>query len=366
LSDPSELTIEIHAGPRERLGRPVRVPVPWPEDTLVQLMRKDLKRPLPCQLHREQGKVWAYWILDHLKPGQRQIYRLVTGARQRKRRARVRIDRLGPDRVHVVNGRRQLAVLHLGRRWPLPFWNPVRTPDGYAITADLIPPPAGRIDTPLPSGGFWLAPPGFPSPSHGIELLGPARWTSGPVFGELELLQRWRLNHTDYVNATVRYRFFDRRDRQYLVDVSCELSAAYGPVQGNCSQSSGLLSLVLAPPLVSDASRIHSTFGAATASELQQIPVPWVDLSGLLGGRWAGVAVFLTGNTWTTRWRLNPESGLLTVGGLGEAGSPWLQLETGECWRFTARLWVHGGRPDFAEIADRYADYIYPPAVRIV
>lgn len=362
------LILEVDAGPHERTGCPVSVTVPWGSDALVQLTRPEVRRPLPCQAVTENGGVRVYWLIDRLKAGQQQIYRLSTGDRQRKRRARVRVDRLDPHRLHVIAANRQLAILQLGRQWPFAFWSPLRTTDGHQIAPTPGPPPTRPQDPTLPQGGLWVAPRDIPGMGASVEQVGPAEWQSGPVFAEVCVPQRWSMRNGDELGVIQRARFFDPRDGNYLVDIEVELVARCGPVLVSPDRFDGLLTLTVVPHLVGGTSRLGTPVGAASPEELERAVTPWCQLAGLSGSRWIGATLMLPLEyVRNAHWQLSPHRRQLSLWALDVGDSAGgIRLETGERAYFRCRLLVHRGHPDRVPIANYYADYVFPPAVRVV
>ncbi len=359
------LVVHVHAGPRSREHCPVTVPLPWSADSLVQLQRQKAARPTPCQLWSDGARTYATWMVDRMRAGATITYILTLGGRQRRAKSRVRIDRLGPHRLHVLTRQRQLAVLRLERGWFCPFWSPVRAPTGHTVTA--TPAPGELVDAEpgaLPKG-LWTAAPVSDADSLGhAEMLGPVAWRGGPVFAEAELRQQWQASST--VQLVTRYRSYVTSGRWWLLDVAVTVTAHQGPATLYCHPRVGLLNLDLAPPLwPANRAVLRTGLGAVSAAELNGYATGWVDLSGLSGGRWIGVSVFLPAGAYAgERWAIT-DQGRLAVGAIGPPGTVWRKLAVGERLTFRARVCVHTGDAGRWGAADRYGDYAFPPRIEV-
>ncbi len=364
-ADVEQLVIRVYAGPRSREYCPVTLPVPWPADSLVQLHRERARRPPPCQLWSDGHRNYATWIVERLKAGATATYILTRGGRQRRPKSRVRVERLGPHRLHVLTQQRQLAVLRLERGWLCPFWTPVRAPTGHTVTA--TPAPGELLDAEgvaRPTGLWTAAPVVAEQQEANVEMLGPVQWQNGPVFAMLRLDQQWQAAGS--VRLTTTYRIYAASARWWLLELSVTLLANKGPTTLYHHPRRGLVNIQLAPPLwPAHRARLHSGLGAATTAEQLPYPTPWLDLSGLSGGRWVGLSVFLPPGAYAgERWFLS-EEGVLAVGAVGPAGVPWRKLAAGESVRFCVRLCIHSGNAEMVAAAARYADYAFPPVVEV-
>ena len=91
-------SILVEAGPHLRRALPVSVVLPISSEHSTNLsppllIREGRQRPIPCQLVSEGSEVRAYWLVDAMKHGEKNRYRLSLGARQRQTRTRMHIDK---------------------------------------------------------------------------------------------------------------------------------------------------------------------------------------------------------------------------------------------------------------------------------
>ena len=358
------IVVRVHAGPYRREGCPVELAVPWPSEALIQLQRQGIRRPEPCQLFRRRGQTYVCWLVDRLRAGASATYILTCGGRRRRAKARVRTDRLGPTRLHTVTQRRQIGVLRLERGWFCPFWSPLRTPTGHSITAE--PSPGELLKGPAaPPTGLWIAPP-YAAATNAVEveLMAPVAWSNGPVFSVVELLQRWSWG-AEALECRVRYKLYAATARWWLLDVEAMFVGRYGRVQLERSEAHAVLNLRLVPALwLAHAARLQTPLGPLEPAALSRCALPWVDLSGLSGGRWIGVMIMLPPKACAHEPWFVGTHGTVTVGGWGKGR--WVELAPGQQHVFRARLCIHAGDAGRIGCNERYADYGFPPQMEIL
>jgi hypothetical protein len=376
------MVVAVSAGEHLREHCLVSCLVPWSPQCRVAVQRKGTRKVLPSQSEstREGTRVW--WLVRRLPPHAQLVYELSCGVRQRRSRSQVRVVRQGPDRVTVQGRSRSYAALHLSRRWPTPFWNPLRTPTGHSVTAALVPPGEPTPPSMPPHAGLWVGYPAVgthdcwnPTPPRLFAVLSrPVQWESGALFGTLSLEVDWlSAEQVPLLRVEQSYRFYAPSARGFVMDLEVRLLARYGPVVLWRSRWGGLVSLALAHSLApSSGARVENALGGSGAAECHGYASPWINVTHLAGGRWLGVAVMLpTGQFEWEPWYLHPD-GILSVGGYGDPrrtqrwGDTWVQLATGEEHCFSCRIYCHSGNPQTWDPSARYAEYIFGPSAELL
>jgi hypothetical protein len=375
------IVLRVAAGPHERRHCPVWYTLEGESDEPWSLVREPSRRGVPCQATRDAGRVHLCWILPPMRAGSELVFRLTPGGRSRRPPARVAWERLSGDRLRVRARREELATFHFGRRWPRPFWNPLRAPGGAAITRPLFPDPADPEAEDAWQRGLWIGhsdvggidnwrdgPPG-----HGwTRLAGPPQFHDGPVHADLTTTCHWLAADDRTVLAEERTRaiVYDAAPEYRLLDLRVRIQATAGPVTLGAMGEGGVVSLRLAVPLEPrQGGRLSSSLGGVGVAECTRVPGQWCDSSAVVGGRWLGVSIFEhPGSLRAPSLWSATSAGLLAPNPFAprapEAAGDAVRLAAGSTAEFRYRICLHLANSTRGRVADRYIDYAFPPEVQ--
>ena len=374
-------TLVVEAGKTARAGVPMSVPVP---DGATQAKMLDGAREVPCQV--AEGKLC--WILDELAAGASRTYAVDFAAASSADPKAVKLDE-APDAVGISIDGKPFTTYHInnpkigGVQINRPYFWPVFGPDQTSMLRawPCADDPADKAKKDHPHHtGLWVA--------YG-ETGGVDNWSNtakagwqvhktfekvqgGPVVGYF----RETLDWTDAAKkpnlAEVRTaRFWRLPASGRMIDLEVAFQAKYGKVVFGDTKEGGICSTRMRSELRADKDGadgrlVLSTGLAGDAAWGKR--ADWCDMSGLVGGKRYGYAMFDTpGNlTFPTRWHARTY-GLVSTNPFAvaafEKSAPKnsVTLDEGKEMTFRYRLYFHPGDEKAANVAARYADYADPP-----
>jgi len=160
-----------------------------------------------------------------------------------------------------------------------------------------------------------------------------------------------------------------------LLDLSVVLEATGGPVKLGDTKEGGFCAVRLQEELRGDRTGlITNSNGGHREQECWGHRASWVDYSGTLRGRKVGLAIMDHPESfrYPTHWHVR-DYGLFAANpfGLSHYGTGWLKdgsytIPPGESLAFRYRLYLHDGDCTLSRVADRWADFAYPPFAEAV
>ena len=339
---------------------------------------------VPFQAEPVDGSCRIHWIVDSMAAGQRRTYAL-TDAVACVDGPTVNLSEEGDGKIEVKIGGEVFTCYHYGENVPRPVLYPVIGPFSQGVTRPF---PMEIVDGDLTDHvhhrSIWVAWGDVNGSENWCEEEGCGRvvhrrfnsWGGGSVFG-------WVAAHNDWVDAEGKklmedrmvYRFYNLPGNMRLFDLEVAFHASEGGVRFGDTKEGGFCSVRVAPSMNGDVGgRIENSFGATGESEAWGKRASWCDYSGPVGGHTVGIAVFdHPGNVgYPTYWHVR-NYGLMTANPFGLSyflddssvdGSYVIPAEGLLTFRY--RMFVHAGYAEEGGVKDRYLDWLYPPAARLV
>jgi hypothetical protein len=363
------------------LPTPVRITLPaagWSRGSALVLVDVSSGQRLPVQRDGTRSVVAVIGPLQ----GERR-FRLEAGTAEGKG---VQVERSGSHRVEVRLAGQLFTAYEHDPAIARPFFYPLIGPTGHSVTrhypmkADV----PGETKDHKHHRSLWSA--------YG-ELNGADNWSegkdharqvpqgepelvSGPVFGRLTARNRW-VTHDGKPQLqeqrvlTVYNVGVDRR----LFDYEITFTATGGDVLFGDTKEGGILSIRVASSMdAKEKGRIENSAGGVGEKECWGKPAAWCDYSGPVEGGTVGIGVMdHPGNLRSpVQWHVR-DYGLMTTNCFGastfageEGGRRGeYTLKDGQSLTFRYRVLLHSGGAKEGGVADAYAAYMQPPAIRV-
>jgi len=393
-------TLVVEAGKQARACLPMSIDLPV-EATKAKLADQATGKEVPCQV--AAGKLW--WVLDELAADATKTYTVELGTDSSGDASAVSLKQSDTEIDIAIEGK-PFTTYHFGEKldWGKellrPCFFPVLGPDqtpmtrSFPLVKDL--PKGGTADHPHHTS-LWVA--------HGL-VNGVDNWSisagkkdkegkvtgaagrqlhrgfdavvSGPVFGEFRERLDWvSADGKPVVAETRTARVYRLMGPVRMLDLVVTFIARYGRVVFGDTKEGGILATRMRDEFRDDQAEKQKLGKEGILVNAQGLRGPktwgkrseWVDMSGLVGERRYGYAIFDTpGNPrYPTYWHARTY-GLVTANPFGihefdkasgEKGD--LALDEGKELTFRYRVYFHVGDAAEARIADRCADYAEPP-----
>jgi len=331
-----------------------------------------------------------FFILDRLEAGRPRRFRLRPSQRPAVDPSRLRLEEQA-GRLDVLLDSRLLLSYHFDPALPKPFINPLMGPHGASL---LRPVPAGD---PVAAGDPVPVPAAAPSGDAGAAGERDTRadhpWQRGITFmhGALGGVECWnevpgeafgRTRQESFdtrltpVSASLRTRntWLDAAGKSLLrdermirvyatggwpavIDLRLSLIAERERVQIGSTKEAGFLAVRMHPELSGRrGGMIENCYGARGEEECWGRPAHWVDYSGTVSGKTAGLAVFDHPDNlrYPSRWHVR-DYGLFAPN-VWYWGGPYT-LEPGTNLTFRWRLVAHAGDAAAADVRGHFLDY---------
>lgn len=393
-ADPAPVVLELRAGEHERRESPIIVPLPegWNATKAVKLVSVDDQQEVPAQ-RVDQPKPALVWILEKpLAAGSTRRYRLeAMPASSAPAKVTCRDD--GKSLLIAVEDRPVLRYHHATLEPPPAidpvyrrsgFIHPLVTPSGRTVTDDFAPDHAHQH-------GLFFAWVNTTFQGHRVDfwnqkdLTGRVRHTeigetsSGPVSGGFQV----HLLHEDItkpstpvavLNETWNVRAY-RIASVHIVDIESRQTCAgpeplilnpyiYGGfgLRGNRAWFDPSANDNDPPSLVRNGQSDFLTSDGKRRQDGNHTRPRWVDLSGLVDGKQAGITVLNLPTNFRSPQpvRLHPNKPYFSI-------SPVVvgkfAIEPGQPYVTRYRLVIHDGAPDPSELDRLRRDFTEPPTV---
>jgi len=372
----------VKAGKHEQIYTPIVVPVETAEADAA-LFDEKTGKAVACQA--SPGKVT--FILDRLKPGEEKGYRLSVNEGEQQSGTRVRLKDTEGERVDVLVSGKLFTSYQYAEKWVRPFMHPVIGPTGKPVTRayPVIEGVPGETQDHPHHKSFYVAWGDLNGSDNWSELEGRHGYqrhkrfislTEGSVFGEIVAANEWLDNAgTKVLDEVRKIRIYATPARWRIVDLEVTFRTTTGPVKFGDTKEGGICSIRVASSMDEKAGAgvIKNSYGGTGEPETWGKRAHWCDYCGPVDGQTVGIAVFDTpGNfRYPTYWHVR-SYGLMTANPFGishfekdESKDGSHTVEAGKDFVFRYRVMFHAGDTSKAKIADRFLNYIEPPAVEL-
>ncbi|MBI2191195.1 MAG: PmoA family protein [Planctomycetes bacterium] len=380
----SPLILKVDAGRHARIHCPVST-VLKPEGLgQTQHLRLSVAgASTPCQVVPNGQEVRLTWLLRHLEEGKKKRYALRSERGSKAAGNGVELLDQPGERVSVFLNGKLLTHYYYGTAYPRPFLHPLIGPYGNTVTRDF----------PMPGGpeserrdhkhhrSVWTAWGDLNGVDDWSEESGHGRVVhrrfaelgQGPVLGRVVAENDWVSREGRKVCEEVREMiFYNVPASSRVIDYNVTFVAMQGPLRFGDTKEGGILSVRVATSMdVTSGGRIQNSFAGLNEPETWGKPSHWCDYSGLVDGKKVGIAVFDHPSNFRhpTTWHVR-NYGLMTANPFGlshftgnKSRDGSHELPAGGQLVFRYRLFVHKGDAVEGGVAERYHDYVNPPAV---
>ena len=170
------------------------------------------------------------------------------------------------------------------------------------------------------------------------------------------------------------FRIYNTPETGTIIDLDLTLIASAGDVHFGDTKEGGIISVRVNPSMnASDSGKIENAYGGLNEDETWGKRAQWCDYSGIVEGAQVGIAVFdhTSNPRYPTYWHVR-NYGLMTTNIFGTGtfeGDPnkdgSYTMKNGEEMNFRFRVLIHTGDAATGQVAQKYHDFINPPAVSI-
>lgn len=296
-----------------------------------------------------------------------------------------------PHRVSVEESNDRVAIYTDGKLFTAyikagnparPCFHPVRAPGGVSVTRHYpLRHGPGETDDHIHHRSMWIA---FgdvngvdnwsEEPGHGYTLHKQTlNAFSGMVCGGFESLSDWTdARGIKLLEQYLKVRVFPLPDEEHLVDFEVVLTATEGDVHFGDTKEGGILSVRVASSIdVPRGGRIENSEGGVNESQTWGKRAHWCDYSGHVDGHHVGICIMQHPSSFRhPAWWHVRDYGLMTVNPFGLSAFTGGQengeytLRKGEHLRWQFRVCIHRGDAMQGRIAQRWQDFVTPPAVQ--
>ncbi len=332
-------------------------------------------RQVPVQCVEENGSWRVYWIVDELAAGQVRRYELSVGEGEHE--GGVSIDyKAGQQADFLIDGQlftRYVIAPDVAR----PYCYPVHGPGGYEVTNFA---PSDHVH----HKSMYVAQGDINGQDNWSELEGHARTVNtslqvraqGPLLGCIDVTNDWvSAKGEKLMQELTRIVVYNCGPEMRVMDWIITWRAAYQGVHIGDTKEAGTLSVRVAESMEErNGGCIVNAYGAISEAECWGKRAPWVDYYGPVADEILGIAIFdhPTNFRHPTYWHVRAY-GLFTANewGIHDFTGDWSKrgdfaMPLGSQLTFRFRVYIHRGDTASADVAGRYLDFAYPPAVEEV
>lgn len=386
-------TLAVDAGWHRRRWCPISVDLELGQGvdlSALALRDQATGQPLAVQAWREgDGRTRLAWIVPDLPPHEVRSYELLEDEGKVLHGDGVRIAQEEGARLVVSLGEDHLTTFNYGPTVVRPYLYPVYASGSVGITRNwpMVPDAPGETTDHPHHKGIYTAQGDVngvdnwgEGPGHGYQIHRDfSLLYEGPVAGGFTERLDWTDSERNPNMAeTRRITFYATPGRIRLFDYSVTFEASYGQVTMGDTKEGGLISVRVATSMDAtgepSAGRFVNSVGSILEEEAWGKRASWCDYSGPVAGTWKGIAFMdhLDNPRYPTHWHVR-NYGLMTANPMGLhdfSGDPnkrWdLIIPEGESITFRYRVMIHDGDARFAQVSDRYQDFVHPPKVTIM
>jgi len=341
------------------------------------------KIPGQCEASEDGEAITISWILDSLNAGAQAKYTLSPGASEA---SVVKLSHVEGDHIDVAIRGEDFTSYRYNREQLKPYLDPVIGPFGHTVTRGDTSPEGHRHDHihhrsiwvsygEVNEHDFW----GEGENSGRQVHKSFSKLLEGPVFGQIHANNEWitRDETKKMVDESRDMRFYNLPRSQRIIDVNVHFVASHGDVFFGDTKEAGLISVRVYPTMTVSppgTGKIENAIGGIGESETWGKMAQWCDYSGIVDSSKVGIAIFDWPKNfrYPTYWHVR-NYGLMTANIFGRGtfeadpskDGSWT-LKAGQRLSLSYRIYIHVGDAKDGHVAEKYHDYINPPAVSIV
>ncbi len=376
-------TLTVDAGFHDRDGCPVSVDIDHPgvsqlHDHAVILTDVASGDAISAQCYAgEDGITTLTWILDGLAAGDARTYTLSEGSVAGETGVQLKDE---AETIIVTLNDRHFTTFRYAETQFRPYFFPVHGPNGREVTRGET----SEISTDhVHHRSLYVA----YGEVNDVDLWGeggnsgrvvPQNFTQkqgGTVVGRIYTENSWQTQAGDVLMTdNQNFRIYNLPEDATILDLDLRFIASTGDVHFGDTKEGGIITVRVHPSMnASDGGKIENAFGGINQPETWGKRANWCDYSGVVDGTPVGIAVFdhIVNPRYPTYWHVR-NYGLMGTnifgGGTFEKdpskdGS--YTLKKGEEMHFRFRVLIHAGDATDGKVAQKYHDFINPPAVEI-
>ena len=376
-------TLTVDAGSHDRDGCPVSVGIDHPgvsqlHDHAVILTDVASGDVISAQCYAgEDGITTLTWILDGLAAGDARTYTLSEGSVAGETGVQLKDE---AETIVVTLNDRHFTTFRYAKTQFRPYFFPVHGPNGCEVTRGET----SEISTDhIHHRSLYVA----YGEVNDVDLWGeggnsgrvvPQNFTQkqgGAVVGRIYTENSWQTQAGDVLMTdNQNFRIYNLPENAAILDLDLSFIASTGDVHFGDTKEGGIITVRVHPSMnASDGGKIENAFGGINQPETWGKRANWCDYSGVVDGTPVGIAVFdhIVNPRYPTYWHVR-NYGLMGTnifgGGTFEKdpskdGS--YTLKQGEEMHFRFRVLIHAGDATDGKVAQKYHDFINPPAVEI-
>ena len=376
-------TLTVDAGFHDRDGCPVSVNIEHPgvsqlHDHAVILTDVASGDVISAQCYAgEDGITTLTWILDGLAAGDARTYTLSEGSVAGETGVQLKDE---AETIAVTLNDRHFTTFRYAETQFRPYFFPVHGPNGCEVTRGET----SEISTDhVHHRSLYVA----YGEVNDVDLWGeggnsgrvvPQNFTQkqgGAVVGRIYTENSWQTQAGDVLMTdNQNFRIYNLPEDAAILDLDLSFIASAGDVHFGDTKEGGIITVRVHPSMnASDGGKIENAFGGINQPETWGKRANWCDYSGVVDGTPVGIAVFdhIVNPRYPTYWHVR-NYGLMGTnifgGGTFESdpskdGS--YTLKQGEEMHFRFRVLIHAGDATVGKVAQKYHDFINPPAVEI-
>ena len=376
-------TLTVDAGSHDRDGCPVSVGIDHPgvsqlHDRAIILTDVASDAVISAQCYAgEDGITTLTWILDGLAAGDARTYTLSEGSVAGDTGVQLKDE---AETIVVTLNDRHFTTFRYAKTQFRPYFFPVHGPNGREVTRGET----SEISTDhVHHRSLYVA----YGEVNDIDLWGeggnsgrvvPQNFTQkqgGAVVGRIYTENSWQTQAGDVLMTdNQNFRIYNLPEDATILDLDLSFIASTGDVHFGDTKEGGIITVRVHPSMnASDGGKIENAFGGINQPETWGKRANWCDYSGVVDGTPVGIAVFdhIVNPRYPTYWHVR-NYGLMGTnifgGGTFEKdpskdGS--YTLKQGEEMHFRFRVLIHAGDATDGKVAQKYHDFINPPAVEI-
>ena len=380
-------TFTVDAGFHNRDGCPVSVNVNHPDvsqrhDQAVTLTDVASGDVISAQCYAgEEGASTLTWILDGLAAGDSRTYTLSEGNVAGETGVQLKEE---ADTITVTLNDRHFTTFRYATSHNIgqfrPYFFPVFGPKGREVTrgetSDISKDHVHHRSLYVAYGevndvDLW----GEGSNSGRVVHQGFTQKQGGAVVGRLYTQNSWQTQGGEVLMTDKQnFRIYNLPEDAAILDLDLSFIASVGDVHFGDTKEGGIISIRVHPSMnASDGGKIENAFGGINEAETWGKRANWCDYSGVVDGTPVGIAVFdhIVNPRYPTYWHVR-NYGLMGSnifgGGTFErdpSKDGAYTLKQGEEMHFRFRVLIHAGDANVGKVAQKYHDFINPPAVEV-
>lgn len=381
--------IVLQAGEIKSVNPIVVLPCDAPEtEAVVRVFQESTAKTFPATLRNGE----LVFIPEGAMPGAELVFTVKVEPKTEGYAPRVLVRKVDDAKIlEVLIDDVHFTSYHYSEEYKKPFLWPVKAEGGVHITRDF---PMETESTPrfardhphhkslwtaygeVNSVDLWAE-----GGNSGVQKSGEPTWGSGDAYGWISVTNTWQdKDGNPLITEAREYRFYATPEKARMLDARITFTADYGEVIFSDTKEGGIMAVRMTPTISGEGAVITNAHGDEGEGQCWGKPSPWCDYSGEIANMgWRGLTIFdhPTNLRHPTSWHVR-SYGLMGANcfgwsyfaekdynkGLFPAERGDYTFAPGESLTFNYRVYVHSGDVKAAAVADRYADYATPPAVR--